>query len=605
MLPLKPVNLTLCRQRIFAILPFSDMVEGGRAASSKGPSLAPDDAVGLADSTRAWKYEQMIFTQLSLMGQGPWPDLYLDRLNAQTNVLYGGPQSGKSTVGKFVVRLLNYLLQNNAPRSEVAFEPSSAFAFKRAIDPSHLEGSLQLDGPLGHYVLRCHHTDMKVNGNDPAARGPMEDSTGRYASPVLNMAPASIAIGAFSALDGIPLDSEKIESHLASLRSLRLSRPIMIDFSKPPRLGRLLFEACSRRGQPDSRLELPGKQDRTHSGRASEYLAQLTSEHLVEIRVRHSRNRKGTLILADYKGRQLPLDSLTEAQYDQLVLALVLSLIDSDATGQLSLPLVLDEPFLRQDQTGIAAMARVLDSFARENHQLLVLTEDRHALREFDSLGTTVHRIDQLRRQPSAKPITSRVRRKSNDRASVVRIIKTTAEGELFYLNVSCLLDDFPVLGSATMAVFARLGINTVGQLMVAEPRKLASRIDRSGITSQVVAMWQAHIRLICFVPEVTLQDAQLLTALGFRGPGQLAQADGGQLQSAVRHFLANDASSSSSRSRIQDLSDQLAHWQAGARKHLQRWDQFRAAHTQAVSTEQPKDPGPAGDRLKAPQEAA
>ena len=537
----------------------------------------------------------MIFTQLSLMGQGPWPDLHLDRLSEQTNVLYGAPRSGKSTVAQFVVHLLNTLLRGDAQRSDAAFKPSSDPTSEGAIYLSRLEGSLQLDGPLGHYVLRCHHAEKGANGNDLPTRGPMQDRPGRYGDLVSNISAAPISIGAFSALDGIPLDSEKIESHLASLRSLRLFRPTMIDFAKPPRLGRILFEACSRQGHIDSRQGRPGPrqghpvpQENTHSGRASGFLAQLTSGHLVEIRVRRARGHEATLILTDHKGREFTLDSLTEAQYDQLTLALILSLIDSDATAQLSLPLILDEPFLRQDRAGISAMTGVLDTFSREEHQLLVLTEDHHALRRFDSLGAVVHRMDQLRRKPSTTPTTSKVRRKPNDRSSIVRILKTTAGGDLFYLDASCRLDDFPVLGSETAAIFSRLGIETIGQLMAAEPRKLASRIDRSGITSQTVAMWQAHMRLICFVPEVTLQDAQLLTALGLRGPGQLAQADGEQLKSAIRNYLANDSDQSSSRSQIQDLSDKLARWQAAAQRHHNRWERFRAAHAQAAPTGKP-----------------
>ena len=48
-------------------------------------------------------------------------------------------------------------------------------------------------------------------------------------------------------------------------------------------------------------------------------------------------------------------------------------------------------------------------------------------------------------------------------------------------------------------------------------------------------------MRLLCHVSELSLNDAQLLTACGITSPVELREASGDQLWSAVESFLATD----------------------------------------------------------------
>ena len=48
----------------------------------------------------------MRITDLSLAGQGAWPELQLEALKPQLNVLFGQPRTGKSTVAQLVSHLL-------------------------------------------------------------------------------------------------------------------------------------------------------------------------------------------------------------------------------------------------------------------------------------------------------------------------------------------------------------------------------------------------------------------------------------------------------------------------------------------------------------------
>jgi len=101
----------------------------------------------------------------------------------------------------------------------------------------------------------------------------------------------------------------------------------------------------------------------------------------------------------DRAGRVLDLGELSPTQQDQLYLALTLALVSSFGSRAIDLPLVLDEPFLRQDAAGAATMSGVLDEFAREGRQVLVFTEDREGCEQASVAG---------RRDPRSRCITTR-----------------------------------------------------------------------------------------------------------------------------------------------------------------------------------------------------
>src|SRR5690606_23473478 len=103
-----------------------------------------------------------------------------------------------------------------------------------------------------------------------------------------------------------------------------------------------------------------------------------------------------------------------------------LALVGSFTRRGVRLPLILDEPFLRQDATGSAAMAGLLAEFARAGHQVLVFTEDLDALRRFESLNSHVLDVARLRRQPPvAEP-----RETIATETTFTRVIRETEDGE-------------------------------------------------------------------------------------------------------------------------------------------------------------------------------
>jgi hypothetical protein len=130
--------------------------------------------------------------------------------------------------------------------------------------------------------------------------------------------------------------------------------------------------------------------------RASEFLAQLTDGGIVRL-IAGDHGREPRVV--NSAGDMLSVESLSAAQRDQVYLSMCLALLSTAAEHGVRLPLVLDEPFLRLDACGTAALAAVLDDFCRKGHQLIVFTGQADAAERLASLGAAVREIGSLRRR--------------------------------------------------------------------------------------------------------------------------------------------------------------------------------------------------------------
>jgi uncharacterized protein YhaN len=295
-----------------------------------------------------------------------------------------------------------------------------------------------------------------------------------------------------------------------------------------------------------------------HPWKASDVLAQLTDGRFVQIRTSRG---DATATIIDREGRSLALAALTPAQHDQLYLALTLALVSSLASRGVDLPLFLDEPFLRQDASAAAAMAGVLDEFARQGRQVIVVTENREAARRFEGLGVEIRNIDDLRRSeaaarapaplsvvaasetPQPAPTTVRlVRETVGERIPQLRVAgdwrTSENEQEMHFLTTDASTADFPVLGNDTAAAFASLGIHTIGELLAAEAKSVATALKRANVSAETVRLWQTHMALMCFVPGVTLNDAQVLAANQVSSIETLLGSDVRLLAQSIERFL-------------------------------------------------------------------
>lgn len=357
-------------------------------------------------------------------------------------------------------------------------------------------------------------------------------------------------------------------------------------------VDRLREELARLERQIGQALQQPGRSPaasdwRRDGWRASDVLAQLTDGQLTQIRL--SRHSQAATII-DRTGGAQAIDQLSPGRRDQVFLAVALSLIAAHAERGIHLPLILDEPFVRQDAAGAAAMAGVLHEFATHGRrQAIVFTENHAALQRFEALGVELQAMRADRQADGAARL-EQTQPPSTQTSTHVRVVRETAESagprlhvaeqrtrgnddhEVYYLTTSSLLENFPVLGSDTMSLFAPLNIMTVDDLLGADPHTVAEGLDRPEISVDTVVLWQRHMSLMCFIADVSLDDAQVLTAADILSPDDLSQTETDVLVERIEQFLASDRGRRFATNRSRFSRQQLADWQRSSRRQRDRW---------------------------------
>ena len=141
------------------------------------------------------------------------------------------------------------------------------------------------------------------------------------------------------------------------------------------------------------------------SPRASDILAKLTDGRLVRLQL--VEQGRGVRVWKS-DGTVVAWDELFPSERDQVYLSLCLALLVAIARRGAAFPLLLDEPFMRLDAQGTAALAAVLDDLGRQGQQIVVFTGQREAADRMASLGAPVRDISDLRlreREPSVAAV--------------------------------------------------------------------------------------------------------------------------------------------------------------------------------------------------------
>jgi DNA repair exonuclease SbcCD ATPase subunit len=130
--------------------------------------------------------------------------------------------------------------------------------------------------------------------------------------------------------------------------------------------------------------------------RASDVLAKLTDGRLVRLQlVEHGRKVR----VWKNDGNEVAWEELFPSERDQVYISLCLALTIGISHRGISLPLLLDEPFLRLDAQSTAALAAVLDDLGRHGQQFIVFTGQREAAKRLEALGASVNGMHDLRRR--------------------------------------------------------------------------------------------------------------------------------------------------------------------------------------------------------------
>lgn len=325
--------------------------------------------------------------------------------------------------------------------------------------------------------------------------------------------------------------------------------------------------------------------------RASEWFAKLTDGKYSGLRL----TAGGRQLLALGRGREeTRIESLPPAEQRLAAFSLRLALVAGFAERGIRLPLILTEPFdgpyelsesgfvpLRFESTDtgltsrqIAILANVLDDFGRLGFQVLVFTDNAIALERFRALGVPLLGVSGVTPEESVGTISAsrfapEAQISEPTSASATRIVKQTTPSE-YLLKPEDAIERFPVPIANREAVFSRSRVRTIEDLLSADPSAVAEELDRDDVTAELVALWQTHTSLVCFVPGMTFADATLLTALGITSTEDLADADATELNNRLRALVDSDCGE---RLRRRNLSaSDLEGWIARAERGCTTW---------------------------------
>jgi len=101
--------------------------------------------------------------------------------------------------------------------------------------------------------------------------------------------------------------------------------------------------------------------------------------------------------------------------------------------------------------------------------------------------------------------------------------------------------------------------------------------LKRPGISAQTVRLWQSHMSLMCFVPGVSLNDAQVLAANEISSPEALFNADARLVTAEIDKFLKSDRGRRFASLRSRFTRERIAELQQLARTHRKRWQEARS----------------------------
>ncbi len=156
--------------------------------------------------------------------------------------------------------------------------------------------------------------------------------------------------------------------------------------------------------------------------------------------------------------------------------------------------------------------------------------------------STVVHRAARARAtRPESVRFSQEQRTASAviDRPQVSTVVeKVAAPAELrFYLSRESPVVDAPSIGPKTAKRLNRVGIKTVRDLLKADVKKIANRLNLKHITPTVLEEWQQQAKLVCCIPQLRGHDAQILVACGIYDPDVLAHQNASALFQSVQPF--------------------------------------------------------------------
>lgn len=205
-----------------------------------------------------------------------------------------------------------------------------------------------------------------------------------------------------------------------------------------------------------------------------------------------------------------------------------------------------------------SAVSKVYNEFKKTGKVIKALSTDEKTVRKLHAeevLKVDLAELDKREIGPVGSKSTAKLparkrrarpkRKKKSDRRSAAESTDsrtTDTSGKTvsikFHLEPNEPLEQAPSIGPKTARRFADLGIDTVGDLIVADPRSTAVAMNNRHIDEEKIEEWQTQAKLACRIPGIRGHDAQILVACGFDDPNEITEAEPEQLLSLVEEFI-------------------------------------------------------------------
>jgi hypothetical protein len=192
------------------------------------------------------------------------------------------------------------------------------------------------------------------------------------------------------------------------------------------------------------------------------------------------------------------------------------------------------------------ALASRVESFlASSSGQSLLRTgTDAERIRLRKWLDSIVS-IRSLERSTSADNVVLRRRRKFRAakklrQSSSTRTVVTPVVERRFHLELSSPVADAPTIGVRMAERLKAVSVATVGDLVAADASAIAVALKDKNVSIDSVVQWQQQAMLVCRIPNLRGQDAQLLVAAGYNTAELVASADADSLHHAVNQVATS-----------------------------------------------------------------
>ncbi|CAN0360446.1 unnamed protein product, partial [Ectocarpus sp. 4 AP-2014] len=206
------------------------------------------------------------------------------------------------------------------------------------------------------------------------------------------------------------------------------------------------------------------------------------------------------------------------------------------------------------DDRHAANLATCLDDYTQRGRQVVLLARNGAGLARLRGLGITVRTLDAPAVVLTPKPAPSPT-------PSTRTVVREESVTRAWLLDVDDPIERFPVPLADRNNAFSRSRVRTVGDLISGDPSVIAEEMSITGVTAELVALWQAHLALVCFTPGLDLQAAKLLVESDILTVEQLAEADVDLLTRAIRKRGASES-----------LLSRVSQWIEAATEGVGRW---------------------------------